>query len=170
MAPSKPPEGTITSILTGPFRLHYPHSPCLRLITCTGVSHCSVYLNGAALALFAKSCFAMQSFQSGFPVFAYLLITWTVYPFMIVCCLPILTLPASPSYSIVYLPPASTLSTNSVYESVLPSLHLTPVTDLCLSDFSCDSIKLHMDPDAAASSLQKTSPEIVPAVFYHFTT
>ncbi len=107
----------------------------------------------------------MQSFQSGFPVFGYLLITWTVYPFMIVCCLPILTLPASLSYSIVCLPPALTLSTNSVYESVLPSLYLTPVTVL-----SCDSIKLHMDPDAAASSLQKISPEIDPAVFYHFTT
>ncbi len=56
-------------------------------------------------------------------MFAYLLITWTVYPFMIVC-----------------LPPASTLSMNSVCESALPSLYLTPVTDL-----SCDSIKLHVD-------------------------
>ncbi len=76
---------------------------------------------------------------SHFWAFAYLLITWTVYPFMIVCCLP-------RGVIIVCLPPASTLSTNSVYESALLSVYLTPVTDSCLSDLSCDSIKLHMDP------------------------
>ncbi len=104
-------------------------------------------MNCAALALLAKSCFAMQSF---FPSFAYLLMTWIVYPFMSVCCLPILILPALLIYSIVSLPPASTLSANSVYESALPLLYLMPVTDLCLSDLSWESIKLHMDPDATA--------------------
>ncbi len=63
-------------------------------ITCTGVSHCSVCLNCATLALFVKSCFAMQSFLSVFPVFAYLLITWTVYPFIKICCLPAYSDPA----------------------------------------------------------------------------
>ncbi len=146
-----PPEWTITRVLTAPFGLNFSYTPCLRLITCTGVSDCSAYLNWAALALFAKSCFAMQSFLSVFPMCSCLLITWTVNLFMMICCLLILTLPALPSYSIVCLPPASTLSTNSVYEYALPSLYLIPVTDLCLSDLSCDLIKLHIDPDATGS-------------------
>ncbi len=94
-------------------------------------------------------CYAVVSER--FPMCACLLITWTVNLFMMICCLLILTLPASPSYSIVCLPPVSTLSTNSVYEYALPSLYLMPVTDLCLSDLSCDLIKLHIDPDATGS-------------------
>ncbi len=97
----------------------------------------------------------MQSFLSVFPVFAYLLMTWTVYPFMIVFCLPILTLPASLTYSTVCLPPASTLSTNTVYESALPSLHLMPITDLYLS---CDSIKLHVSVKATNGRLPSPQP------------
>ncbi len=103
--------------------------------------------------LFLRSFgFAMQALLSVIPVLAYLSITWTVYPFLSVCCLPILIMPASLSYSIFCLPPASTLSMNSVYEFALTSLYLTPVTDLCLSDLSCESIKLHMDPGATASA------------------
>ncbi len=112
----------------------------------------------------------MLTFPSVFPVFDYPLPTWTVYPLMKELCLPKLTLPALLICYIVCLPPALIFSLNTVYDSVLPTWYLTPVIDICLSDLPCEVIKLQMDPNDTASSLQKTSPQIDPAAFYHFTT
>ncbi len=103
-------------------------------------------------------------------MFDFLVPTWTVYPFMKEFSLPNLTLPALLICSVICLPPALISSLNSVYDSVLPTWYLTPGIDLCLYDLSCEVIKLHMDLNDTASSLQKTSPEIDPAVFFHFTT
>ncbi len=80
------------------------HTPCLRLMTCTGVSHCSVYLNCATLALFAKSCFAMQSCLS--------------------VCLPVDNLDCLPVYDCM-LPPS-----RSYY--CLSATCLDPQHELCL--------------------------------------
>ncbi len=103
-------------------------------------------------------------------MFDFLLPTWTVYPFMKELCLPKLTLPALLICSIICLPPALISSLNTVYDSVLPTWYLTPEIDICLYDLSCEVIKLQMDLNDTASSLQKTSPQIDPAAFYHFTT
>ncbi len=103
-------------------------------------------------------------------MFDFLVPTWTVYPFMKEFSLPNLTLPALLICSVICLLPALISSLNSVYDSVLPTWYLTPGIDLCLYDLSCEVIKLHMDLNDTASSLQKTSPEIDPAVFFHFTT
>ncbi len=59
---------------------------------------------------------------------------------------------------------------NTVYDSALSTLFLTLECDLCLFDLFGDLIKLHMDLNDTASALQKTSPPIDPAAFYHFTT
>ncbi len=96
-------------------------------------------------------------------MFDFLLPTWTVYPFLKELCLPILTLPALLICSVICLPPALISSLNSVYDYVLPTWYLTPGIDLCLYDLSCEVIKLHMDLNDTASTLQKTSPEIDPA-------
>ncbi len=67
-------------------------------------------------------------------------------------------------------PPAPIQSLSSDSDSALPTLCLKLVIELCLSDLHTLLIKLHMDPNAPDSALQKTSPNIDPAVFYHFTT
>ncbi len=68
------------------------------------------------------------------------------------------------------LPPAPIQSLSSDSDSALPTLCLKLVIELCLSDLHTLLIKLHMDPNAPDSALQKTSPDIDPAVFYRFTT
>ncbi len=87
-------------------------------------------------------------------MFDFLLPTWTVYPFMKELSLPNLTLPALLICSVTCLPPALISSLNSVYDSVLSTWYLTPGIDLCLYDLSCEVIKLHMDLNDTASSLQ----------------
>ncbi len=145
-------------------------TPCLRLITHTGVSHHLDYLSSAFHTLFAKSCFATADISERFsPV---------CFPVDYLDCLfssdrllpALLTLPALWIYSILCLPPAPIFCIDSVYESALPTLLLILLIELCLSDFCFVLIKLHMDPNVTDPSLQKTSPEIDPAVFYHFTT
>ncbi len=64
----------------------------------------------------------------------------------------------------------SDLCIDPVYESALPMLLLLLLMKLCLSDLFLLLIKLHMDLNVTDPSLQKTSPDIDPAVFYHFTT
>ncbi len=66
------------------------------------------------------------------------------------------------------LPPAPIQSLSSDSDSALPTLCLKLVIELCLSDLHTLLIKLHMDPNAPDSALQKTSPDIDPAVFYRF--
>ncbi len=59
---------------------------------------------------------------------------------------------------------------DSDYDSALPTMFLTLLNELCLSVSDCILIKLHMDPNATDSTLQKTLPVVDPAAFYHFTT
>ncbi len=103
----------------------------------------------------------MQTFLSVFPMFDFLLPTWTVYPFMKELCLPNLTLPALLICSVICLPPALISSLNTVYDSVLPTWYLTPGIDLCLYDLSCEVIKLQMDLNDTASSLHLQTYKIV---------
>ncbi len=96
--------------------------------------------------------------------------TWTVYWTLILRRLPTLILPALFTDYSECLPPAPIQSLSSDSDSALPTLRLKLVIKLCLSYLHTLLIKLHMDPNALDSSLQKTSPHIDPAVFYHFTT
>ncbi len=96
--------------------------------------------------------------------------TWTVYWTLILCRLPTLIQPALLSDYSECLPPALILSLNSDSDSALPTLCLKPVIELYLFDLHSVLIKLHMDPNATDSSLQKTSPDFDPAAFYHFST
>ncbi len=144
------PHLSINSFIRTPFPIHpvpetdYLHR-CSSLTALFILPHpCSV----RSLVL------AMQTFLSVFPVFDFLLLTWTVYPFLKELCLPILTLPALLICSVICLPPALISSLNSVYDSVLPTWYLTPGIDLCLYDLSCEVIKLHMDLNDTASTLQ----------------
>ncbi len=150
-----PPEGTLTWVLTF-IRTSLPIYPVPEtdyLHRCFSLT--LIYLSCSPHNLTAKSCFAMLTFPSVFPVFDYPLPTWTVYPLMKELCLPKLTLPALLICYIVCLPPALIFSLNTVYDSVLPTWYLTPVIDICLSDLPCEVIKLQMDPNDTASSLQK---------------
>ncbi len=103
-------------------------------------------------------------------MFDFLLPTWTVYLLPNEPCLPDLTLPALLICFVICLLPALTTSLNTVDDSALSTLILTLECDLCLYDLFGDLIKLHMDLNDSASALQKTSPDIDPAAFYHFTT
>ncbi len=96
--------------------------------------------------------------------------TWTVYWTLTLRRLPTLILPALFTDYPECLPPAPILSLNSDSDSALPTLCLKLVFELCLSDLHSLLIKLHMDPNAPDSSLQKTSPDFDPAAFYHFST
>ncbi len=148
-----PPEGTLTWVLTF-IRTSFPIYPVPEtdyLHRCFSLT--LIYLSCSPHNLTAKSCFAMLTFPSVFPVFDYPLPTWTVYPLMKELCLPKLTLPALLICYIVCLPPALIFSLNTVYDSVLPTWYLTPVIDICLSDLPCEVIKLQMDPNDTASSL-----------------
>ncbi len=150
-----PPEGTLTWVLTF-IRTSLPIYPVPEtdyLHRCFSLT--LIYLSCSPHNLTAKSCFAMLTFPSVFPVFDYPLPTWTVYPLMKELCLPKLTLPALLICYIVCLPPALIFSLNTVYDSVLPTWYLTPVIDICLSDLPCEVIKLQMDPNDTASSLQQ---------------
>ncbi len=48
------------------FRTSFPMTPCLRLITCTGVDHYPGYLARAFHSLVAKSCFATANISEHF--------------------------------------------------------------------------------------------------------
>ncbi len=113
---------------------------------------------------------AMQTIPSVYSLIDSLLPTWTVYPLTNELCLPDLTFSAVLICLVTCLPPALTTCPNTVYDSALSTLFLTLECDLCLFDLFGDLIKLHMDLNDTASSLQKTSPDIDPAAFYHFTT
>ncbi len=99
-----------------------------------------------------------------------LCMTWTVYWTLNLRRLPTLIISALFTVYPECLLPAPIISLNSDSDSALPTLCLKPVFELCLSDLHFVLIKLHMDPHASDSVLQKTSPEIDPAVFIHFTT
>ncbi len=94
----------------------------------------------------------------------------TVYWTLILCCLPTLIQPALLSDYPECSLPALILHPNSDFDSALSTLFLKPVIELCLFILHSVLIKLHMDPSATDSSLQKTSPCLDPAAFYHFTT
>ncbi len=96
--------------------------------------------------------------------------TWTVYWTLNLRRLPTLIISALFTVYPECLLPAPIISLNSDSDSTLPTLCLKLVFELCLSDLHFVLIKLHMDPHASDSVLQKTSPEIDPAVFFHFTT
>ncbi len=129
-----------------------------------------VYLSCASHHLIAKSCFAMQPFLSVYPVYDSPCMTWTVYWTLILRRLPTLILPALFTDYSECLPPAPIQTLSSDSDSALPTLRLKLVIKLCLSYLHTLLIKLHMDPNALDSSLQKTSPHSDPAVFYHVTT
>ncbi len=129
-----------------------------------------VYISCSPNHPIAKSCSAMQTFPSVSTVYDSLCMTWTVYWTLILCRLPILIQPAFLSEYTECLPPALILSLNSDCDSALPTLCLKLVIEFCLSDLHSVLIKLHMDPNANDSSLQKTSPHFDPAAFYHFST
>ncbi len=112
----------------------------------------------------------MQTIPSVYSLIDSLLPTWTVYPLTNELCLPDLTFSAVLICLVTCLPPALTTCPNTVYDSALSTLFLTLECDLCLFDLFGDLIKLHMDLNDTASALQKTSPPIDPAAFYHFTT
>ncbi len=96
-------------------RTSIPITPCLGLITFTGVGDQLGYLSWSLPYLRAKSCSAQLTFPSvilfRLPV-AYLI----CLPTLTVCRLPLTPLPCV--YSITCLPPASTLCLLSVYDSV----------------------------------------------------
>ncbi len=96
--------------------------------------------------------------------------TWTVYWTLNLHRLPTLIISALFTDYPECLPPAPIISLNSDSDSALPTLCLKLVFELCLSDLHFVLLKLHMDPHASDSVLQKTSPQIDPAVFFHFTT
>ncbi len=96
--------------------------------------------------------------------------TWTVYWTLNLRRLPTLIISALFTGYPKCLPPAPINSLNSDSDSASPTLCLKPVFEFCLSDLHFVLLKLHMDPHSSDSSLQKTSPEIDPAVFFHFTT
>ncbi len=100
---------------------------------------------------------AMQTFPSVSTVYDSPCMTWTVYWTLILCRLPTLIPPALLSDYSECLPPALILSLNSDSDSALPTLCLKPVIELYLFDLHSVLIKLHMDPNATDSSLQKTS-------------
>ncbi len=112
----------------------------------------------------------MQPFLSVFPVYDSPCMTWTVYWTLNLCRLPTLIQSALLSDYPECLPPAPILSLNSDSDSALSTLRLKLVIELCLFDLHSVVIKLHMDPKATDSSLQKTSPIFDPAAFYHFST
>ncbi len=96
--------------------------------------------------------------------------TWTVYWTLNLRRLPTLIISALFTGYPECLPPAPIISLNSDSDSALPTLCLKLVFEFCLSDLHFVLLKPHMDPHASDSALQKTSPEIDPAVFFHFTT
>ncbi len=112
----------------------------------------------------------MQTFLSVSPVYDSPCMTWTVYWTLILCRLPTLIQPALLFDYPECLPPALIFSPNSDFDSALSTLCLKLVIEFCLFDLQSVLIKLHMDPIATDSSLQKTSPDFDPAAFYHFTT
>ncbi len=96
--------------------------------------------------------------------------TWTVYWTLNLRRLPTLLRSALFTDYPECLPPAPIFSLNPDSDSVLPTLCLKLVFEFCLSDLHFVLLKLHMDPHSSDSLSQKTSPEIDPAVFFHFTT
>ncbi len=96
--------------------------------------------------------------------------TWTVYWTLNLRRLPTLIISALFTGYPECLPPAPIISLNSDSDSALPTLCLKLVFEFCLSDLHFVLLKPHMVPHASDSALQKTSPEIDPAVFFHFTT
>ncbi len=123
----------------------FPMTPCMRLITCTGVSHHPDYLASTLHTLVAKSCFGTADISERFPLCVFLLTTWTVYSIWPFCCLPF--------GCTLCLPPAPTFCIDSVYESDLPTLLLILLIKLCLSDLFFVLIKLHMDLNITDPSL-----------------
>ncbi len=101
-------------------------SPHLHLI------HTPTYKQHTSMHTLQSLVLAMQTFLSVIPVLDFLLLTWTVSPFMRELCLPNPTLPALSICSVICLPPALISSLNSVFDSVLPTWDLTPGIDLCL--------------------------------------
>ncbi len=99
-----------------------------------------------------------------------LCMTWTVYWTLNLRRLPTLIISALFTGYPECLPPAPIISLNSDSDSALPTLCLKLVFEFCLSDLHFVLLKPHMDPHASDSASQKTSPEIDPAVFFHFTT
>ncbi len=112
----------------------------------------------------------MQPFLSVSSVSDSPCMTWTVYWTLNLRRLPTLIISALFTGYPECLPPAPINSLNSDSDSASPTLCLKPVFEFCLSDLHFVLLKLHMDPHSSDSSLQKTSPEIDPAVFFHFTT
>ncbi len=112
----------------------------------------------------------MQPFLSVSSVYDSPCMTWTVYWTLNLRRLPTLIISASSTGYPECLPPAPILSLNSDSDSALPTLCLKLVFEFCLSDLHFVLLKLHMDPHSSDSALQKTSPDIDPAVFFHFTT
>ncbi len=112
----------------------------------------------------------MQPFLSVSSVYDSPCMTWTVYWTLNLRRLPTLIISALFTGYPECLPPAPIISLNSDSDSALPTLCLKLVFEFCLSDLHFVLLKPHMDPHTSDSSLQKTSPEIDPAVFFHFTT
>ncbi len=113
-----------------------------------------VYLSCSPRHLIAKSCLAMQTFPSVYPLFDYPCMTWTVYWTLILCRVPTLIQPALLSDYPECSPPALILHPNPDLDSALSTLYLKPVIELCLFNLHSVLIKLHMDPNATDSVLQ----------------
>ncbi len=132
-------------------------TPCLRLITYTGVSHHLNYLGSAFHTLFPKSCFATADIAEQLPLCVCLLTTWILIWTFAACLIDpaCLTDPACLEDLLYSLSAAwPTFCFDSVYESALPTLLLILLIELCLSDFCFVLIKLHMDPNVIDPSLQ----------------
>ncbi len=126
-------------------------TPCLRLITYTGVSHHLNYLSSAFHTLFPKSCFATADIAERLPLCVCLLTTWIlIWPFAACLIDPACLVDLLYSLSAAW----PTFCIDSVYESALPTLLLILLIELCLSDFCFVLIKLHMDPNVTDPSLQ----------------